>query len=80
MNAIHSLRGFKRNDAHSEWPVEWLWNTPMATLAQSHIAISSKPQRFGVVPISTLRLALTMWNGTSKVHYEQLGLGGLAVS
>ena len=55
-----------------------LWNAcgtpPMATLAQSHLAPLSQPQRFGVVPISTLRLALTMWNGTSKHHYEQLRL------
>ena len=55
-----------------------LWNgcrTPlMATLVQSHLAPLSKPQRFGVVPISTPRLALTMWNGTSKHHYEQLRL------
>ena len=46
----------------------------MATLAQSHLAPLSKPQRFGVVPISTPRLALTMWNGTSKHHHEQLRL------
>ena len=54
--------------------MEWLRNTP------SHLAPLSNPQRFGVVPISTLRLALTMWSGTSKGHYEQLRRTGRQLS
>ena len=53
--------------------MEWLRNTPPWP-HWLNLAPLSKPQRFGVVAMSTLRLALTMWNGTSKVHYEQLRL------
>ena len=66
------------NDARSEWPEECLWNPPKAALARSHAPLLSKPQRIGFVPIYTLVLDLTAWNGISKVHCEQFGR--LAVS
>ena len=68
-----TLRGF-RSQRRPSTSLEWLRNTPPQPLVQSHLAPLSAPQRFGVVLISTLRLALTMWNGISKVHYEQLRL------
>ena len=66
------------SDAHPGWPEECLWNPPKAALARSHAPLLSKPQRIGFVPIYTLVLDLTAWNGISKVHCEQFGR--LAVS
>ena len=60
----------------------WFWNTPKAplALAQSQFVPLSKPQRIGFVPIPSLALGLTTWNGTSKIQYEQLRRTGRQLS